>query len=247
MPSQLRDKFKALPPEPILLAAILSLALFLPFQTLAAHAEEKMTDRTITVTATGTVEAEPDQARITSGVTTEAASAREALTRNNEAMSKVIAALKAKGIAAKDIQTSTFNVSPVIRYGKEGEPSKITGYRVGNQVVVLVRDLASLGDVLDDMISAGANETQGLSFEVSNADTLKDKAREDAMAKALRRAKLLAAAAGAQVGEVVRITEETASNGPVPYTARFAKAESVPIERGTSTLEARVTVTWALN
>jgi uncharacterized protein YggE len=247
MPSQLSDKFKALAPEAILLAAVLSLALFLPLQTSAAHAEEKMTDRTVTVTATGTVEAEPDQARITSGVTTEAASAREALTRNNEAMSKVIAALKAKGIAAKDIQTSTFNVSPVIRYGKEGEPSKITGYRVGNQVVVLVRDLASLGDVLDDMISAGANETQGLSFEVSNADTLKDKAREDAMDKALRRAKLLAAAAGAQVGEVMRIIEETTSNGPVPYTARFAKAESVPIERGTSTLEARVTVTWALN
>jgi uncharacterized protein YggE len=97
------------------------------------------------------------------------------------------------------------------------------------------------------MISAGANETQGLSFEVSNADSLKDKAREDAMDKALRRAKLLAAAAGAQVGAVMRITEETTSNGSVPYaTARFAKAESVPIERGTSTLEARVTVTWAL-
>ena len=98
-------------------------------------------ERTITVSATGTVEAEPDQARITSGVTTEATSAREALTGNSEAMTKVISQLKAKGIDAKDIQTASFNVEPLIDYSKDGQPPKTRGYRVSNQVVILVRDL----------------------------------------------------------------------------------------------------------
>ena len=160
-------------------------------------------ERTITVSATGTVEAEPDQARITSGVTTEATSAREALTGNSEAMTKVISQLKAKGIDAKDIQTASFNVEPLIDYSKDGQPPKTRGYRVSNQVVILVRVLSRLGTVLDDVITAGANQVQGLSFEVSKADTLKDEARKEAVANALRRAKLLAAAAGAEVGEGV--------------------------------------------
>jgi uncharacterized protein YggE len=228
--------------------AVVAATLLAVFQPTTIHAEEKALERTITVSATGTVEAEPDQARITSGVMTEASSAREALTHNNDAMTKVISDLKAKGIDAKDIQTSSFNVEPVIDYSKDGQPPKVRGYRVSNQVVVLVRDLGKLGDVLDDVITAGANQVQGLSFEVSKADALKDEARKDAVANALRRAKLLATAAGAEVGQVMQMSEEVTSNGPVPYAApRFAKAEmSVPIERGTSTLEARVTVTWAL-
>jgi len=228
--------------------AVIATTLLAAFQPSATHAEEKALERTITVSATGTVEAEPDQARITSGVTTEASSAREALTHNSDAMTKVISEIKAKGIDAKDIQTSSFNVEPVIDYSKDGQPPKVRGYRVSNQVVVLVRDLGKLGDVLDEVITAGANQVQGLSFEVSKADALKDDARKEAVANALRRAKLLAAAAGAEVGQVVHMSEEVTSSGPITYaTPRFAKAEaSVPIERGTTTLEARVTVTWSL-
>jgi uncharacterized protein YggE len=212
--------------------------------TAPSRAEDKAMERTITVSATGTAEAEPDQARITSGVMTEAPTAREALTGNTEAMNKVISELK-----SKDIQTASFNVEPVMDYSKDGQPPKLRGYRVSNQVVVLVRDLDKLGTVLDDLVSAGANQVQGLAFEVSKAETLKDEARKNAIANALRRAKLLAAAAGAEVGQVLQISEETTPDVPVTFAApRFAKvqAASVPIERGSSTLEARVTTTWAL-
>lgn len=212
------------------------------------HAEDKPIERTITVSATGTAEAEPDRARITSGVSTEAATAREALTKNSETMTTIITELKSKGIDPKDIQTASFNVEPVMDYSKEGQPPKVRGYRVSNQVVVLVRKLGQLGDILDNVVSAGANQIQGLAFEVSKEDALKDDARKEAVANAQRRAKLLAAAAGTDVGEVLQISEETSSSGPVMYAPRLAKAaaSSVPIETGTSTLEARVTITWAL-
>ena len=204
-------------------------------------------ERTITVSATGTADAEPDRARITSGVSTEADTAREALTKNSETMTKIIDELKGKGIEPKDIQTASFNVEPVTDYSKEGKPPRVIGYRVSNQVIVLVRKLDQLGDVLDNVVSAGANQIQGLAFEVSKEDSLKDDARKEAVANALRRAKLLATAAGAEVGDVLQISEETSSNGPVMYAPRMAKvAASAPIEAGTSTLEARVTITWAL-
>jgi uncharacterized protein YggE len=231
------------------LKGILAAALIALLPLSIGHAEDKNMERTITVSATGTAEAEPDRARITSGVSTEAPSARESLTANSEAMTKVIAALKAKGIDPKDIQTASFNVEPVMDYSKDGQAPKLRGYRVSNQVVVLVRDLDNLGTVLDDLVSAGANQIQGLAFEVSKAETLKDDARKDAIANALRRAKLLAEAAGAEVGQVLQISEDTTPESPVVFAApRFAKAQaaSVPVERGTSTLEARVTTTWAL-
>jgi uncharacterized protein len=224
----------------------LALALMVPPSDL--RAEDKPMERTITVSASGTAEAAPDRARITSGVSTEADTAREALTKNSETMSRIIDELKGKGIDAKDIQTASFNVEPVMDYSKDGQAPKLRGYRVSNQVIVLVRKLDQLGEVLDNVVGAGANQIQGLAFEVSKEDTLKDDARKEAVANALRRAKLLAAAAGAEVGGVLQISEETTSSGPVMYAPRLAKAAaaSVPIESGTSTLEARVTVTWAL-
>jgi uncharacterized protein len=224
----------------------LALALMVPPSDL--RAEDKPMERTITVSASGTAEAAPDRARITSGVSTEADTAREALTKNSETMSRIIDELKGKGIDAKDIQTASFNVEPVMDYSKDGQAPKLRGYRVSNQVIVLVRKLDQLGEVLDNVVGAGANQIQGLAFEVSKEDTLKDDARKEAVANALRRAKLLAAAAGAEVGGVLQISEETTSSGPVIYAPRLAKAAaaSVPMESGTSTLEARVTVTWAL-
>lgn len=211
-------------------------------------AEEKGMDRTVTVSATGSISAAPDEATIATGVTSEAKTAREALTKNTEAMKQVIAELKSEGVDAKDIQTTQFNVEPVYVYPKEGQPPSVTGYRVNNMVGVRVRNLDKLGGVLDRLVTAGANQMNGISFEVSKAETLKDDARKTAMANAKRRADLLAQAAGADVGEVLQISEETSFQGPRPvvFAKRAAMAESVPVERGEQELDARVTVTWRL-
>jgi hypothetical protein len=213
-----------------------------------ASAEEKPMERTVTVSATGQVGAEPDMARVSSGVVSEAETAREALTRNSAAMKKLIAGLKSAGVDAKDIQTTSFHVEPRYTNPRDGQPPVINGYRVVNQVEIRVRDLARLGELLDSLVTLGANQMSGLSFEVSKAETLKDEARRAAMTNALRRARLFAEAAGATVGEVVSIAEDVqVVGGPRPFAmARKAVAEAVPVESGSETLEARVTVTWAL-
>jgi uncharacterized protein len=212
----------------------------------AAFAQDAADVRSITVTASGEVAAEPDQARITSGVTTEAATASQALARNSDVMKKVIDGLKAQGIEAKDIQTTSFRVEPRYTRPREGQTATIDGYRVTNQVEILARKLDQLGDILDRLASLGANEMSGLSFEVSQDETLRDEARKEAVANAKRRAKLYAEAAGAQIGEVL-VIQEGGEMGPRPMPmARAMRAEAVPIERGTQTLQATVTVTWEL-
>lgn len=210
-------------------------------------AEDKLMDRLITVSATGYSSAEPDRARVSSGVTAEAATAREALTANTKAMDAVIAGLKESGVDAKDIQTSTFNVEPRYTHPRDGSPASIDGYRVSNQVDVVVRDLSTLGGLLDKLITLGANQMNGLTFEVSEAETLRDAARKEAVANARRRAELLAEAAGAALGEVMTINEEVRFDGPRPMAMRSAMVkEAAPIEAGSATLEASVTVTWRL-
>lgn len=225
-------------------AAVLAAGLF----AAPLSAEEKSMDRTVTVSATGSVSAAPDEATIQTGVTSEAKTAREALSKNTDAMKTVISELKSQGVDAKDIQTTQFNIEPVYVYPKEGQPPSVTGYRVNNMVGVRVRDLDKLGGVLDQLVTAGANQMNGISFDVSKAETLKDEARKIAMANAKRRAELLATAAGAEVGDVMQISEETSFQGPRPvvFAKRAAMAESVPVERGEQELEARVTVTWKL-
>jgi uncharacterized protein YggE len=232
------------PLAPRVRSAVIGLALFSAVPL--AHADDNPPRRSITVSASGTVSVEPDQARITSGVTADGASAREALTSNTAAMQKVIAALKEAGIDPKDIQTASFRVEPRYTRPIEGQAPKIDGYSVTNEVHVLVHDLDKLGDILDRLVTAGANQSAGLNFGVSKAETLLDEARQQAVANALRRAKLYAAAAGAEVGEVLTIVEGGGEPPRPMLMARAMKAEAVPIERGTETLEANVTITWAL-
>ncbi|MCV0369292.1 SIMPL domain-containing protein [Filomicrobium sp.] len=206
--------------------------------------------RTVTVSASASVEVDPDAASITSGVVSEAATAREALDANTKSMSNLIDGLKAAGITDKDIQTSNFSIHPRHEHNpKDGGPPKLVGYSVNNSVNVLVRDLPKLGEILDLMVSLGANQMQGMNFIVTNAETLKDDARREAIANAQRRAKLYATAAGAKVGDVVRISEDVSSEegGPRPMFRAAKMASAVPVAPGQETLEARVTVTWELD
>lgn len=213
-----------------------------------ARTQEKVMQRTVTVSASGEVSVRPDMARVSAGVTSEGTTAREALDKNTAAMAKLIAGLKSAGVEAADIQTSNINVQPRYTNPREGQVAVINGYTVSNTVDILARDLKRLGELLDGLIGLGANQMHGLSFEVSEAETLRDEARKAAIANARRRAELYAAAAGAKVGEVLAISEDTIHPAPRPYAmVRKAGAEVMPIEPGSETLEARVSVTWALN
>ena len=226
-------------------AVIATTALFEARTAMAADGDKL--ERTVSVSASGTVTAEPDIAYISAGVTTEAETAKDAIARNNAVMAKLIEGLKGAGIAARDIQTTTLQVEPRYTQPKDGRPGAISGYRVVNQVRLTVRDVKRLGEILDQAIALGANQINSIGFDVANAETLKDEARKQAMANAKRRAELYATAAGVQLGQVLRISEGVVGDiGIRPMSGARAMAASVPIEAGTRTLTVDVDVTYAL-
>lgn len=204
--------------------------------------------RQVTVLGEGQVTARPDMARISLGVVSEAATAKEALAANSTAMEQLILSLKARGIAAEDIQTTSFDVSPRYVHTNDGRPPTIEGYRVSNDVAVVVRELMQLGAMLDQIVTVGANRIGGLAFDIARADELKNEARRRAIANARQRADLYATAAGARLGQVLVISEESMHVSPRgPMMARAAMAEGVPVAEGSQEISARVSVTYALD
>jgi uncharacterized protein len=208
-------------------------------------AEGGKVERTVSVSATGTVTSEADVAQISGGVVTEADTAKDAMARNSAAMAKLIDGLKASGIQPKDIQTTTLNVEPRYTQPKDGRPATINGYRVVNQVRLTVREVKRLGEILDQAMTLGANQINHIAFDVADAETLKDEARRKAMENARRRGELYAKAAGGQLGPVLRIAESVGDIQPMPGP-RAAMRASVPIEPGSRMLEVEVHVTYAL-
>jgi uncharacterized protein YggE len=208
----------------------------------------------ISVDGRGEAAGPPDLATITSGVTTQAASAREALDANSAAIARLISALAEAGIEGRDIQTSEFSIQPQYVYPDQpdssgySQPPRIVGYQVANRVTVRVRDLSRLGAVLDRAVSVGANTIDGISFTVADATALYAEARRKAFADALAKAELYAALAGVELGGIEIISEGTAFAPPLSIgaLAREAVAAAVPIETGEASYVVTVQVTWRL-
>ncbi|MFL5258882.1 MAG: SIMPL domain-containing protein [Hyphomicrobiales bacterium] len=211
--------------------------------------DERAPDRVLWLTGHGEVKAKPDMARVTLGVMSEGATAREALTANTQAMQKVMAALKSAGIAEKDIQTSNFAVSA--RYGDETEGrQQVIGYTVSNNLDTSVRELPKLGALLDDVVSQGSNQIYGIAFDIAERQPLEDEARKRAVADARRKAAVYAAAAGVKLGRVLALGETAGAPPPVPIVGRAmmkAEAAPVPVAEGEQTIAIDVSVAWEID
>ncbi|HET9176170.1 MAG TPA: SIMPL domain-containing protein, partial [Pseudolabrys sp.] len=178
------------------------------------------------------------------GVSSQEKTAREAGEANARQMTSVLAAIKASGIAERDIQTSRLSLQPQYDPNKAGT-ARLTGFQATNQVTVRIRDIDSLPAVLDRAIGAGANEMSGIEFVVSEQSKLLDQARDDAIADARRKAELYAKAAGAKLGGVVSISEEGPAP-PQPRPMQAMRAGAVPVAPGEQTLRAIVSVSYEL-
>ncbi|SMQ95971.1 SIMPL domain-containing protein [Xanthomonas fragariae] len=193
----------------------------------------------------------PDIATLAAGVVTQAAEGNAAMRQNAEKMSKVMAAVKAAGIADKDVQTSGINLSPQYTY-KENQAPKINGYQASNTVNLKVRDIARLGKVLDALVAQGANDINGPSFSIDQPEPAYDEARVAAVKKAQARAETYAKSLGLKVRRIVSISEGRGGGGVRPMmmmaaSMRSAKAEmDTPVAPGESTLSINLDVTFEL-
>jgi uncharacterized protein YggE len=195
--------------------------------------------KTIMVTGNGTVSSVPDRAEVSFSIETRAKTATGALGQNADEASKVIAALKAAGVAAADIQTSQVSLSP--QTTQDG--LTIVGYSASNSITVRSA-IAAAGKLIDTAVAAGATSVSGPSLSLSDQAGLYRDALKKAVADAKLKAQALADSAGLTLGDAQTIAEGSAAT-PLPMSGKLEAPASTPIEPGTQDVQATVTVTFA--
>jgi len=239
--------------RPLLLAAALAFGV----TTMAACAQDNTAGYTVpadatllSVSAQAEAKRVPDVATISAGVVTQAADANAAMRANAVQMDKVMAAIKAAGIAERDIQTSGINLNPQYKYVENQEPT-ITGYQANNTVNLKVRDIGKLGKVLDALVASGANQVNGPSFEIDQPEEAYDEARRGALEKAQARAAMYAKTLGLRVRRIVSISEGAGFQPPrpMPMMAAMARGKAemdTAVSPGETTLSANLDVVFEL-
>lgn len=199
--------------------------------------------RSITATGSGSVDAVPDRAHFSFGVQAQARSAAQALAAADAQLARVVAAVRAAGVAAADVQTEQVSLSP--RTAEDG--GEIVGYTAIGSVSVRVRNLDRAGAIVDAAAGAGANLVYGPSLSLSGEDALYRAALRAAYADARAKAQALADAAGVRLGQLTAAVE---GGGAVPVPLAVpgrAEDAQATIEPGTQELQATVTVTFAVS
>lgn len=167
----------------------------------------------VTVVGEGTVSIEPNIATANIGIEVLRPTVKEASVAAESAMEEVRAALLAQELEESDIQTRNFSI-----YAERFGPGGLLGedevsYRVSNTVFITIRDLESVGDVLDAAIDAGANNIYGVDFSLADPAVVESEARADAVADGYAKAKELAELIGVEIGGVVEVSEIIGQGG----------------------------------
>lgn len=207
-------------------------------------------EHTISVAGSGKVVVVPDMATINLGVVIERNTAKAARASAAESMTKVVAAIRALGIAEKDIATSNVSLNPVYDYPNNQAP-KIRGYQLRNTVTVTVRDLDKISDVLDDGVLAGATSVDGISFDVADRVGAEAQAREAAVKDAKAKADALASGLGVRIEGVANVSESVSTpiwyeRGYAPSAGMADAAAETPVLPGTTDVVITVQVTFLI-
>jgi len=202
---------------------------------------------TITVTGSGQVEGTPDTATFTIGVDTTASKAVDALEQNNAQVAALEQSLEQSGVALKDMQTSSLDLS-----ANTNSRGRIINFSADDELNVTMHDLTKLGAALDAAVQATGNGVTlgGISFSVSNQSALLASARSQAMLAASTEATQVAAGGGLTLGPIAKITDQENASQQLYYsnlnTFAPTASASVPVQPGQQQISVQVTVVYQL-
>ena len=208
--------------------------------------------RSIVVTGDGKTTVSPDIAKLSFSVVSEGPDPAALQGDNAKKMTAAIDSVKNKGIEAKDIKTTNYNLSPRYEYDEAKRQSFITGYTLTQTSSVKVRNLNKVAEVLGGLSNLGVNEISSVSFEVEEPDKYLTEARTEAFNKANQKALEMAALNGVRIKRVINFSEYP--NGPI-YPYRFGgkgggdtvgPVSLPPIEPGTEEISIQVSVTYEI-
>jgi uncharacterized protein YggE len=217
---------------------LLAAAAFVATPAMAANVDIAVQGPVVEITATETVQSEPDKATVGAGVTTRAPTAVQAMRDNAAAMERVLARLANLGIPRRDVQTSGISLNPQYRYANDNTPPAFLGYDATNQVSVILRDVDKVGPTLDALVGAGANNVSGPFFSREDDKAQRGVARETAFKSAEEQARAYARMAGYANIRLLSVEETLQRGGPIAFDVanqgaiRVTGSKITPIEPG---------------
>src|SRR3989344_5190903 len=173
------------------------------------------TTNTVSFSGEGKVVAKPDIAKVSLSIVTDALTSKAAQDENSKKSKTVTDYLKKQNINDKDIKTTGYNIYPQYKYPQYGGQPTITGYQVNQSMEVKIRDLDKVSDILDGVVSAGANQVNQFGFEIDDPEELQAEARKKAIDDAKKKADELEDQLGIDLGKIVNFSENTGGY-PIP-------------------------------
>lgn len=217
-------------------------------KVLADESTTNQTSRSINVSGYGEVSVTPDIAYLSLGVTTENSTVDEAQKNNSTTINNIIEAVEKAGVASEDIKTSDYSISPQYNYDDKTGISTITGYTVNSTLQVTVRDITLVGNVIDAAVAVGSNNSQGVTFGVSNYEKYYNEALTNAISNAKTKAQTIANAIGVNQLNLTSVTENSSSipnQYPIVYDSTSSKnSGGTTIETGVYKIGANVNLTY---
>ncbi|MGH7213989.1 MAG: SIMPL domain-containing protein [Tepidisphaeraceae bacterium] len=211
----------------------------------------------LTVSGDAEVSVAPDRATVRLGAVGQAPTAAEAQNKVNEVVARAIDAIKDAGIDEKDIQTSGLSLQPVYTQPQRGEAMapdfqpRIVAYRASNTVQVTVNDVAKVGDAIDAGVKSGANQLEGISFDLKDDAAQRREALAQAVQEARAKAEALATAAGVKLGAFLDISESGVQVFPHQMPMMAMRAEmghaATPVQPGQVRVHASVTLRYRID
>lgn len=241
---------------------LLALALCTPTPAQEPATDESDDARTgLTVTGEGKARATPDIAVVRLGAVAQAADAQRAQAQVDEAIRQTVEVVAELGVPRENIQTQQVMLWPVYshepprplteRGERDDDEPRIVGFRASSTLEIRVEDLAKTGQVLGAAVAAGANQLEGLTFELRDDAPQKAEALKEAVAAARNKAEAIAGALGMRLGEVVEAHEGAAQFEPLRFStgrtmAAAAGSAAVPVQPGEVAVTASVTLRYRL-
>lgn len=206
--------------------------------------------RTINVNGDGEVNVAPDIAYVSLGVTTEKSSVEEAQKSNSTTMNNIIAAIKKSGVASEDIKTSGYSISLKYSYEEKTGNSTIVGFIVTSTLSVTVKNVNSVGSIIDTAILNGANNSNGITFGVSDYEKYYNIALKNAISNAKAKAQTIASCIDVKLSIPTKIIENSSgvsTEYPVFYNAPVKSAsgdQATTVETGTYKVKANISLVY---
>jgi uncharacterized protein YggE len=216
----------------------------------AAEVQIQAQGPVVELTVSESVEAAPDIATVSAGVTTQANTAVEAMRTNARAMTAVVERIKQLGVAERDIQTSGISLGAMYDYNQQTQRQIFRGYQASNRVSVKLRDIQKTGEVLDALVAAGATDLGGPDWSIDDDTTARAQARTAAIRQAQAQALEYARLSGYSGVRLLEINETMMPMRPMPMMRQMAVAEaadaSTPVQPGMVQSSVNVTVKYEM-